>query len=68
MVPGQALMRGVTAADHSFVDGIVRGLAKLAAGTGRAVSKAQTGYVRSYAAYVSGGVLLALVVILATRI
>lgn len=68
MAPGIALMKGVTAADRNVVDGIVHGLAKLSSGLGRVVSKAQTGYVRSYASYVAGGVLLALVVVLVTRI
>ncbi|MDO5034766.1 MAG: NADH-quinone oxidoreductase subunit L [Actinomycetaceae bacterium] len=67
MAPGMMLMKGVTDADRSVVDGIVRGLAKLARTIGRFVSIAQTGYVRSYAGYVTGGVVLALVVILATR-
>ena len=67
MAPGVALMKGVTAGDRYVVDGIVHGLAKLSAGLGRVVSKTQTGYVRSYASYVAGGVLLALVVVLVTR-
>lgn len=68
MVPGMALVRGVTVADRTAVDGLVRGVAKFAQGIGRVVSRTQTGYVRSYAAYVAGGVLVALIVILATRI
>ncbi|MDO5719206.1 MAG: NADH-quinone oxidoreductase subunit L [Actinomycetaceae bacterium] len=67
MVPGIALMKGVTATDTHVVDGTVHGLARLSGGLGKLISRTQTGYVRGYASYILGGVVVAVIVILVTR-
>lgn len=67
MVPGIALMKGVTATDKHAVDGAVHGLARLSGGLGKLISRTQTGYVRGYASYILGGVVAAVIVVLATR-
>ncbi len=68
MRPSQYLTRAMVFADGTVVDGFVRGIARSTAGLGSSLRRAQTGYVRSYAAMMLGGVVLALVVVLATRV
>ena len=67
MHPGIAVMKGVRLVDHAVIDGAVRGLAAVSRGLGVLVSKSQTGYVRGYASYILGGVVVAVVVVLVTR-
>ncbi|GAA4418157.1 NADH-quinone oxidoreductase subunit L [Georgenia halophila] len=68
MRPSQYLTRALVFSDVAVVDGVVRGIARSTAGLGTAVRRVQTGYVRSYAALMLGGVVLALVVVLASRV
>ena len=49
MRPGQALTSALVKIDDSVVDGAVRGVGKMALGSGSALRKTQTGFVRSYA-------------------
>ncbi len=49
MRPGQALTSALVKADESVIDGTVRGIGQMAVGSGSALRKSQTGYVRSYA-------------------
>ena len=67
MRPGQALTKGVDAADEWGIDGAVEGIAVGVKDAGQQVSKLQTGYVRTYASYLVGGAVLAVVAMLAAR-
>jgi len=49
MRPGQALTSALVKVDESVVDGAVRGVGKMALGSGSTLRKTQTGFVRSYA-------------------
>jgi len=49
MRPGQALTSALVKVDDSVVDGAVRGVGKMALGSGSALRETQTGFVRSYA-------------------
>ena len=49
MRPGQALTSALVKIDDSVVDGAVRGIGKMALGSGSALRETQTGFVRSYA-------------------
>jgi NADH-quinone oxidoreductase subunit L len=49
MRPGQALTSALVKIDGSVVDGAVRGVGKMALGSGSALRETQTGFVRSYA-------------------
>ena len=49
MRPGQALTSALVKVDESVVDGTVRGIGQMAVGSGTALRKSQTGFVRSYA-------------------
>ena len=62
MKPGQALTRGVAEADRGFIDGAVMALAGLTAAAGRGIGKLQNGYARSYAAFMTVGVVIALAI------
>ncbi|SDZ96841.1 NADH-quinone oxidoreductase subunit L [Bowdeniella nasicola] len=68
MAPSQMLTRGVQEADHLAVDGLVMGAARGTGALGRWFGKLHNGYVRSYAAITVVGVIVALVVVLASRI
>ena len=68
MRPGQGLVTAASLTDHYVVDGAVEGLARGTAATGRLVRRTESGYVRSYAGYMLGGTVLALIAVLATRI
>ena len=52
MRPGQALTSTLVKVDESVVDGAVRGVGKMALGSGSALRETQTGFVRSYAALI----------------
>jgi NADH-quinone oxidoreductase subunit L len=52
MRPGQALTRLLVKTDDVVIDGTVRGVAGVALGSGGALRKTQTGFVRSYAALI----------------
>jgi NADH-quinone oxidoreductase subunit L len=49
MRPGQALTSALVKVDETVVDGAVRGVGKMALGSGSVLRKSQTGFVRSYA-------------------
>ena len=49
MRPGQALTSALVKVDDSVFDGAVRGVGKMALGSGSALRETQTGFVRSYA-------------------
>lgn len=53
--PGAAAFRGVAAFDAGIVDGAVNGAGALARGLGGIVRRAQTGFVRAYAALIAFG-------------
>ncbi|GEA84910.1 MAG: NADH-quinone oxidoreductase subunit L [Cellulomonas sp.] len=65
--PGQHLTRSLVYADHAVVDGGVKGLAHSTVGLGSLLRRAQTGYVRTYAATMLGGLLVLLVVVLVVQ-
>ena len=67
MRPGAGLALASAGADKHLVDGAVMGTAGVLAGTGSLVRKLQTGYVRSYAALMLIGIVLTLVIVLASR-
>lgn len=67
MRPGQGLVIAAGASDHYVVDGAVEGLAKGAAGLGSVLRRTENGFVRSYAGYMLGGTVLALIAVLASR-
>lgn len=52
MRPGQILTSTLVKADNSVVDGAVRGIGKMALGSGATLRRTQTGFVRSYAALI----------------
>ena len=68
MLPAQLLTVGVGGADRGLIDGIVRGIAWCAGALGRALSHVQNGYIRAYASYILGGVLLALVLVVGSKL
>ena len=68
MLPAQLVTTGVGAADRGVIDGLVRAIAWCAQAFGRAVSHVQNGYIRAYASYILGGVLLALILVVASQL
>ena len=52
MRPGQKLTQVLVKTDEILIDGTVRGVARLAIGSGGALRTTQTGYVRSYAMWI----------------
>ena len=52
MRPGQKLTKVLVETDEILIDGAVRGVARLAIGSGGALRTTQTGYVRSYAMWI----------------
>ncbi len=50
MRPGQSLTATLIKIDETVIDGAVRGVARLAVGSGSLLRRTQTGFVRSYAA------------------
>lgn len=65
--PGQHLTRSLVYADHAVVDGGAKGLAHTTVGLGSLLRRAQTGYVRTYAGAMLGGLVVLLVVVLAVQ-
>ena len=68
MRPGQYLTRTLVYADTAVIDGAVKGLGSGTVGWGMRMRRWQSGFVRSYAAAMLVGVILALVVVLASRV
>jgi NADH-quinone oxidoreductase subunit L len=52
MRPGQVITDVLVATDEKVVDGAVRGIGRLAIGSGATLRKSQTGFARSYAAFI----------------
>lgn len=65
--PGRHLTRSLVYADHAVVDGGAKGLAHTTVGLGSLLRRTQTGYVRTYAATMLGGLVVLLVVVLALQ-
>jgi NADH-quinone oxidoreductase subunit L len=68
MRPGQYLTRSLVFADNRGVDGAVNGLAALIGGTSGRVRRMQTGFVRSYALSMLGGVIVVVGALLIVRL
>ena len=68
MRPGQYLSRLLVWADNRGVDGIVNGIAAAIGGTSGRVRRLQTGFVRSYALSMLGGVLVVVGSLLLVRL
>jgi NADH-quinone oxidoreductase subunit L len=66
--PGTYLTRSLVFGDRAVVDGSFLGLGRLLVRVGDASRRVQTGFVRSYATTMTAGVLVLVVVVLATRI
>ncbi|GAA4814133.1 NADH-quinone oxidoreductase subunit L [Nocardioides caeni] len=58
VTPGKATVAGLLTVDRTVVDGLLSGTAGFFAGTGEALRRLQTGYVRSYALSVLAGAAL----------
>jgi NADH-quinone oxidoreductase subunit L len=68
MRPGQYLTRSLVYGDRQVVDGAVTGVSRAVAGSGELLRRLQTGYVRSYALTMVLGIVVLVVVVLASRI
>ncbi|WP_076466076.1 NADH-quinone oxidoreductase subunit L [Actinomyces mediterranea] len=68
IAPAAALAKGATGGDRVLIDGIITGVAKGSAGIGRLISATQNGFVRAYASYILGGVVIALAIVLGFRL
>ena len=68
MKPGMALTSAVAATDSRAVDGAVEGVAKGTSAAGRLSTRLQNGYARTYASYMTFGVVIVLVAALAARL
>ncbi len=66
--PGRYLTRSLVYGDRTVVDGAFSALGRLLVGVGDAARGLQTGFVRSYAATMTAGLVVLVVVVLATRI
>ncbi|MFC5728940.1 MULTISPECIES: NADH-quinone oxidoreductase subunit L [Nocardioides] len=66
--PGVVLVDGLVAADRSVVDGAFDGGSSFLAGTGQALRRLQTGYVRSYALSVLAGAVILVVTLVAVNL
>ncbi len=65
VVPGRMLTRSLVYGDRAVVDGTVSGVAKATVALGDTARKVQTGYVRSYAATMTVGLVVLAVIVLA---
>ena len=66
--PGGQLVTGLTLFDDDIVDGVVKGTALGAVGTGLVLRLTQTGFVRSYALSLLAGAVLVVVALLAVNL
>jgi NADH-quinone oxidoreductase subunit L len=67
MRPGQYLTRLLVFFDNRGVDGLVNGFAAFVGGTSSRSRRMQTGFVRSYALSMFGGVVIVLAALLLAR-
>jgi NADH-quinone oxidoreductase subunit L len=58
MRPGQALTDILVKSDDKVIDGAVRGIGRMAIGSGAVLRKSQSGFARSYAAFILIGAIL----------
>ena len=68
MKPGQALVAATGVLDKAVVDGTAEGIAKATQGSGKLVGKLQNGYARSYANYITVGLIIALIAAVASTL
>ena len=68
MMPAKGLVTVATVGDASAIDGALNGLGAGSQLLGRIVGITQNGLVRTYAAYILGGVILALAIVLGFRL
>ncbi len=68
MRPGQKVTANLLTFDERAIDGTFLGLAKMTWGASRLLRQTGTGYVRSYAAYIVGGTLLLMFLLLIARL
>ena len=68
MRPGKALADGADRSDRYVIDGVIAALVATVKGSGKAVTAAQNGYARSYAAYMLVGVVALLIALVAAQI
>jgi len=66
--PGQYLTRSLVYGDRQVIDGAVGGVGRVMVRLGEVTRRLQTGYVRSYAATMTIGLVVLVAVVLATRI
>jgi len=58
MRPGQAITDVLVKSDDKVIDGAVRGIGRMAIGSGASLRKSQSGFARSYAAFILIGAIL----------
>lgn len=58
MRPGQAITDVLVRSDDKVIDGAVRGIGRMAIGSGAVLRKSQSGFARSYAAFILIGAIL----------
>jgi NADH-quinone oxidoreductase subunit L len=58
MRPGQAITDVLVKSDDKVIDGAVRGIGRMAIGSGAVLRKSQSGFARSYAAFILIGAIL----------
>lgn len=68
MIPSIKTMEAVTVSDRYGIDGAVNGVGRLAQWFGRIAAWTETGYLRSYAGYMLGGVVIIAAIILGIRL
>lgn len=68
IAPAAAASKAATLTDAKGIDGAVTGLAKGSALLGKVIGLTQNGFVRTYAAYILGGVVFALAIVLGFRL
>ena len=66
--PGQAFVRGLGEVEEHGVSGAVRTLTRSVSGTGSGLARLQTGFVRSYALSMVGGIVLLVAALLLVQI
>ena len=68
VAPTTAAVEGVTAVDRYGIDGGINGLGRLSVWTGKVIAWTETGYLRSYAGYMLGGVVVIVAIVLGFRL
>ncbi len=68
VAPVSAIVEGVTVVDERGIDGAVNGLGRLSVFGGKVLSWTETGYLRSYAGYMLGGIVVILAIVLGFRL